>query len=312
MTALQRLTAWFTSQVGTRETGENNVVYNTDYYGGEVNGASFPWCCTFVWDGFHQTGLSALFCGGQKTAFCPYVVNYAREHGQWISSDLQPGDLLLYDWDGDGQADHIGFCAGVSGMTLVSIEGNVSAAVLRLSRSAVGVMGAYRPAYPAEDETASQAATAPPGAVSDVGGTYNVQPYDSLWKIAREQLGDENRWPELQELNHLEGTVIYPGQVLQLPGAPEPEPQPVPEYPAPPFAVDTVEVPLPVLQTGITGGDVQAMQLLLIRAGYPLPVNGADGVFGEETRAALLSYQQAMGLDPTGTATALTWTTLIR
>jgi len=46
-----------------------------------------------------------------------------------------------------------------------------------------------------------------------------VQPGDSLWKIAAkpEVLGDGSRWKEIQELNRLEGTVIHPGLVLQLP-----------------------------------------------------------------------------------------------
>jgi peptidoglycan hydrolase-like protein with peptidoglycan-binding domain len=51
--------------------------------------------------------------------------------------------------------------------------------------------------------------------------------------------------------------------------------------------LETGEVPLPVLQYGASGRDVQALQLLLVRAGYPLAVNGSDGVFGVETRARL-------------------------
>ena len=44
MTEIEKLTAWFEKQVGTKETGTNNVIYNTHYYGGPVMGASFPWC----------------------------------------------------------------------------------------------------------------------------------------------------------------------------------------------------------------------------------------------------------------------------
>jgi len=47
--------------------------------------------------------------------------------------------------------------------------------------------------------------------------TYTVKPGDSLSRIAREQLGAASRWPEIQALNGMTGTVIHPGQVLKLP-----------------------------------------------------------------------------------------------
>ncbi|MBW6437392.1 LysM peptidoglycan-binding domain-containing protein [Actinoplanes hulinensis] len=52
--------------------------------------------------------------------------------------------------------------------------------------------------------------------------TYKVRPGDSLGRIAREQLGDEARWPEIFVLNR--ATIqnpdrIFPGQVLFLPPA---------------------------------------------------------------------------------------------
>lgn len=38
------------SQVGVKETpsGSNHVKYNTWYYGREVSGSAYPWCCVFV------------------------------------------------------------------------------------------------------------------------------------------------------------------------------------------------------------------------------------------------------------------------
>ena len=34
----------------------NNVIFNTHYYGKEVNGSAYPWCVTFVWDIFRMCG----------------------------------------------------------------------------------------------------------------------------------------------------------------------------------------------------------------------------------------------------------------
>lgn len=48
--------------------------------------------------------------------------------------------------------------------------------------------------------------------------TYTVQSGDCLWAIARDQLGDSSRWPEIANLNNLGSPyLIYPGNVLTLP-----------------------------------------------------------------------------------------------
>ncbi len=53
------------------------------------------------------------------------------------------------------------------------------------------------------------------------GKTYVVQAGDSLSKIAKEELGDGSRWPEIYELNkEIIGdnpNLIKPGQELKLP-----------------------------------------------------------------------------------------------
>ena len=55
-----------------------------------------------------------------------------------------------------------------------------------------------------------------------------MQPGDTLTKIARAQLGEGSRWPEIFALNR---TVIrhpdriFPGQLLILPTGPAPQPQ---------------------------------------------------------------------------------------
>lgn len=54
-----------------------------------------------------------------------------------------------------------------------------------------------------------------------LGGTYEVEAGDYLWKIAKEQLGDANRWTEIYELNKEEigdnPNLLQPGLELQLP-----------------------------------------------------------------------------------------------
>lgn len=132
------------------------MVFNTDYYGHAVNGAAYPWCCAFVWDIFRMCGASDLFCGGKKTAFCPYVMQYAKGNGAWITGSYKPGDLALFDFGGDGVADHIGIIEEDKGKTVVTIEGNTSAdnkgsqsngGVFERTRKKNLILGAFRPAY---------------------------------------------------------------------------------------------------------------------------------------------------------------------
>ena len=150
MTDLEKLIAWFKEQVGTQEHRENDVPYNTHYYGREVSGPDYPWCMAFIWDGFQRCGLSGLFIGGGKSAYCPHVVQWAREHGRWVTDEYRAGDLLFYDWNNDGQADHVGFCTGSSNGRVDSVEGNVSDAVCVTHCLPGTVMGAYRPEYEGE------------------------------------------------------------------------------------------------------------------------------------------------------------------
>lgn len=47
--------------------------------------------------------------------------------------------------------------------------------------------------------------------------SYTVKNGDSLWKIAKKQLGDGNRYKEIMTLNGLKSDTIHPGQVLKIP-----------------------------------------------------------------------------------------------
>lgn len=204
---MKQLTEWFKSQVGIQEKEENNVIYNTIYYGREVSGDNYPWCCAFIWVGFNKNNMSNLFCGGTKTAYCPFVVHWARTHNQWITSGYREGDLILFDWDNDGVADHIGYCIGVSGNTVITIEGNAGDKVSQCYR-VDNIMGAYRPAYPAEQQ---------PTISPTLENEYIVKAGDSLWSIAERYLGSGLKWQKIYNLNNLNSTTILIGQKLKLP-----------------------------------------------------------------------------------------------
>ena len=141
--------------------GSNRVKYNTAYYGWEVSGDSYPWCCVFLWWLFREAGASELFYGGGKTASCGTLASYARRNGMFVSGNYRPGDLVFLRFSGTA-IQHIGIVESAEADgTLVTIEGNTGTgndanggAVLRRRRLPRYAAGACRPRY--EEETVTQ------------------------------------------------------------------------------------------------------------------------------------------------------------
>ena len=176
---IDKLTAWFKSQVGvTEKNHDNNVIYNTHYYGYEVadpSGNGYAWCLAFVWDGFRTCGASSLFFNGRKSAYCPEAVNWARASGRWVTGGYKEGDIIFYDWNGDGLADHVGYV--ISGSPLQVIEGNYSDHVALVNRNLANVIGAYRPDY--AETPANNVANAPEKPENNVAKGNNA-PYNLI------------------------------------------------------------------------------------------------------------------------------------
>jgi hypothetical protein len=72
---------------------------------------------------------SKSFKKGRRYAYVPYIVNDAH-HGinnLAVTKTPQPGDLVCFDWEGNGVADHVGlFARWVDGNNFESVEGNTS------------------------------------------------------------------------------------------------------------------------------------------------------------------------------------------
>jgi hypothetical protein len=161
MTQVEKIISTARQYVGIKESpaNSNNVIFNTEYYGRAVSGASYPWCCVFMWYIFTQAGIPELFYGGGKTASCGTAMNWAKRNGLWVRAPYKAGDLVIFDFGGDGVQDHIGIAvADQHGTTVQTIEGNTGSgsdanggAVMERTRDTKIIMGAYRPAY--KDET---------------------------------------------------------------------------------------------------------------------------------------------------------------
>ena len=88
-----------------------------------------PWCHATISAAAYKVGISGTII--PNTCYCPDGINWFKLKGQWtgrISSKYNPkkGDIIYYDWGGDGISDHVGCITTVNGNTLTVIEGNKS------------------------------------------------------------------------------------------------------------------------------------------------------------------------------------------
>jgi peptidoglycan hydrolase-like protein with peptidoglycan-binding domain len=105
-------------EIGTLESGNNRgaVLKYPRAFG---RGAE-PYCADFTSWVAQRAGLS------MNNPYCPSVVNELKRRGDWKGkAHPQPGDLVLFDWNGDRVADHIGIVEKVNpNGTVTTIEGN--------------------------------------------------------------------------------------------------------------------------------------------------------------------------------------------
>ena len=82
------------------------------------------WCDIFVTTVFQQAGLSNLIgreCGVQRH------IGIMERKGIWKGKSYpKQGDIVTFDWDGGGLADHIGIVESVNNGVITTIEGNSS------------------------------------------------------------------------------------------------------------------------------------------------------------------------------------------
>lgn len=118
--------------LGTTETppDSNIALPFTEWYGWKGWGA--PWCAVFVSYCLDKAGFKHIDPKASRWAYCPYVLADAKAARFGLrkisTAEVQPGDIVLFDWAGDGIPDHIGFFKKweVKDSSFRSIEGNTS------------------------------------------------------------------------------------------------------------------------------------------------------------------------------------------
>ncbi len=133
---LQDLLAIAESQLGYAESGLNYIVDENDYvqgytrYGAWYGSAYGEWCAMFVSFCLHYAGMDEV----PTDAYCPSWVEKLQAMNLYkIPSEYVPkaGDIIFFDWEGDGVINHVGLVDEVLGAEIFTIEGNSGGVVAK-------------------------------------------------------------------------------------------------------------------------------------------------------------------------------------
>ena len=116
-----------------------------------------PWCAMTISKalchaGFTSTGDDVVVPGIRTTtakgwAYVPYLLNDFRDAGR-ADDDPRPGDLVIFDWDHDGCADHVGMVERLEADgTFWSYEGNRNDVLEHVHRDRSVVLAFCHPPY---------------------------------------------------------------------------------------------------------------------------------------------------------------------
>lgn len=103
------------SYVGYVTGTSNDSVFGRRYDG--INAGS--WCCYSVRSICDDNGIYF-----PATGYCPYAVDDFKNRGKWKTSNPEPGDVVFYDFNGNGTADHVGIVSQVISGGIKAYEGN--------------------------------------------------------------------------------------------------------------------------------------------------------------------------------------------
>jgi len=146
-------------ELGTVENppNSNKVKYNTWFYGREVQGADYPWCCVFIcWLFRNEPKLI------KKTASCMDLYNWFKKNGQLVKNP-QAGDIAFFKFNTNSRfTNHTGLVISVDGIVKNTIEGNTSTTsqdnggkVMQRNRYS-NIIGYGRPKYSDSGNTAQE------------------------------------------------------------------------------------------------------------------------------------------------------------
>lgn len=137
-------------EIAEKEIGYSEVPANSNKtkYGKWFGLDGVAWCGMFVSWCYDKAGLPLGNIGFTKGfAGCQTAVAHYSKKGK-VTKTPVPGDIVFFDWNGDGRYDHTGlFVKDIDGTSFETIEGNTSLTnqsnggqVMRRKRKYAGVL----------------------------------------------------------------------------------------------------------------------------------------------------------------------------
>jgi hypothetical protein len=252
------------TQIGFHEGASNENPYGIWY--GIPNA---PYCAMGISWCFAQVGLSHLIAAQTPKGFSfnPAALHWFQMQGLVVNKmSMQPGDLVMYDWNGDGVADHVELVEAASpgGFTTIAFNtGNpndpTKEGCWRVHRNYLFVIAVIRPRYPVAIKPTASVSTSKK-AVAGVTGTATALTGGLLYTHPGTTNGK---------------TVTSPSQTV---------------FVAPPFPSTQQSFAL-----GQTNDAVMTVQKALVKKGL-LASKYATGTMNAQTEAALKVFDKKAGI----------------
>ena len=238
--------------------------------------------------------INALNLLPVRTASCSVMGDYALKKKMTVPySKAKKGDVVLYDFNGNGTSDHTGIIYAVKGGKIYVVEGNTSQGnncnggmVMKRVRVKANVNYIVRPAYTktVTAEMVVKTALSQVGIKESPSGSNRVK-YNT-WFYGKEVRGASYPWC-MTFVQWVFAHVIEPPK--KKPTAPKPNPQ----------GAYSGSIPKPTLKKGSKGEAVKQLQKFY--EWYFSNVKFTNyGAFGAHTEAVQKAYQKAEKLTQTG------------
>lgn len=259
------------SQVGVRETPVNNVKYNTWYYGHPVSGrpgtSEYAWCVVFESWCANEVGILNNLVPKENNV--GKLMDWYKSRGLYHTSNYSPkkGDLVVFN-----NGKHTGIVEYVDNQ-VHTIEGNSGDKVARHTYSVWGSITGYC-------EVNFEDKPEPTGTVAYIQATLNSR-YN--YNLAVDNIAGSDTWRHLRMALQHELNVQYNSGLVEdgILGVQSQK------------ALSRVNV-----SYGARGNITWLIQSCLNIKNYG--TNGIDGIFGNGTKSAVISYQRNNGLSADG------------
>ena len=271
------------SQIGICEPSGDDVYLK---WFNQATGSTLPmnaaWCAAFTTWCLRKASVPTSVFG--NFAQCSVALSWAKSKKIWYSRVTghrpKSGELILFDWDGDGKADHIGIVVSSTVNNVTTIEGN--------TKGGATVDGVREKVYSATSRYISGYIDIqyPDDNNTDVEVTSPIKDVQSyLVKTYGRKISVDGAWGPKSKKAMIEcvqtETNVLTGSKLIIDGI---------------WGAKS-KSSFPDFSLSSKGKMVYLIQGCLIAKGYSIAM---DGVFGKETQSAVKDFQRKSSISQDG------------